>query len=178
MSRDFRSKVKKAAAMLLYRGFRRRGVMGWELRKYIGKDYVDVLRDLNEELDLLGLTIKAVSDSGDELDWNDETMLRKAYFVVVLKNPPPFSIVKTAGWRIDDLAILAATLMYIVSKRGKANRNDVERFLCEKFPKWKVEQNLDRFIKLGYLREEGEVLHIGWRTKVEVNLKKLLGLPE
>ncbi|HDJ89587.1 MAG TPA: hypothetical protein ENG40_02710 [Thermoprotei archaeon] len=178
MSREgFKYKVWKAARILLLSGYRRVGVRGWELKKILGPRYLDVIKVLNEELDKIGLMIKAVSKSGETLSLDNPEKLGKAIFIVVTKESPTISEVRAAGWRIDDLAILAATIMYIVSRRGEAPRKDVENMLREKFPQWKVSLNLDRFIRQEYLEEEDNILRIGWRTKAEVNLQKLLGFP-
>jgi len=75
------------------------------------------------------------------------------------------------------MAILTVALSYILSKRGKAPLKEVERVLEEKFPRWRVEQDIDRFIRRGYLEEDDEgVLYVGWRTRAEVDQKALLGL--
>ena len=91
----------------------------------------------------------------------------------VLRTP---EVEATSGFRVDDVAALAATLAYIVSREGKAPRREVEDLLRAKFPKWKVELNIERFIKRGYLAQDEEVLYIGWRTRAEVDPKALLNL--
>lgn len=174
---NFKYKIWKAARILLLSGYKRVGVRGWELKRILGPKYLDVIKVFNEELDKIGLTVKAVSSSGEVLSLDESEKLSKAIFVVVTKETPSLSEVRAAGWRIDDLAILAATIMYIVSRRGEVPRKDVENMLKEKFPQWKVSLNLDRFIRYEYLEEEDNILRIGWRTKVEVNLQKLLGIP-
>jgi len=81
------------------------------------------------------------------------------------------------GWRIDDLAALAVTLAYIISKGGKAPKREVEDLLKVKIPEWRVEMNLNRYLKSGYIIEdEKEMLYIGWRTRAEVDEKKLIDL--
>jgi len=40
-----------------------------------------------------------------------------------------------------------------------------------------VDQDLNRFIRRGYLDEDDSgMLFIGWRTRAEVDLKKLMGI--
>jgi hypothetical protein len=85
-------------------------------------------------------------------------------------------IEKASGARIDDVAMLSATLAYIISKQGKAPRKAVEDFLSEKFLKHRVYFALDRYLKQGYLGEDDKVLYIGWRTRAEVDRKTLLDL--
>jgi hypothetical protein len=64
-----------------------------------------------------------------------------------------------------------------LAKGGKAQLKEIERMLEEKFPRWRVEATLDRFIRRGYLSEDEEgLLYIGWRARAEVDQKTLLGL--
>ncbi|MEM2465909.1 MAG: hypothetical protein QXZ47_01230, partial [Candidatus Bathyarchaeia archaeon] len=79
--------------------------------------------------------------------------------------------------RIDDLAGLAITIAYIISKKGKAPRKEVEELLREKLPSWKVGLNIDLYIRYGYLtQDENEQLYLGWRTRAEVDQKALIDL--
>ncbi|RLI42278.1 hypothetical protein DRO59_04635 [Candidatus Bathyarchaeota archaeon] len=81
------------------------------------------------------------------------------------------------GWRIDDLAGLAITISYIISKRGKASRKEVEELLRDKLPGWKVGINIDRYIRYGYItQDENEQLYLDWRTRTEVDQKALVDL--
>jgi len=81
------------------------------------------------------------------------------------------------GWRIDDLAGLAITISFIISKKGQAARRDVEELLGEKLAGWKVGLNLDRYIRYGYLQQDdNEQLYLDWRTRAEVDEKALIDL--
>jgi hypothetical protein len=96
---------------------------------------------------------------------------------VLSKSPIQIGEVSLSGWRIDTLAVLAATLAFITSKQGRAMRREVEDLLREKFPDWKVDQDLNRFIRRGYLDEDEEGnLFIGWRTRAEIDRKALVGI--
>jgi hypothetical protein len=54
---------------------------------------------------------------------------------------------------------------------------EIERILEEKFPRWRMEPTIDRFIRRGYLSEdENGIVYIGWRARAEVDQKTLLGL--
>lgn len=170
-------KLRKAARLLLFRVHGRPGVKGWELRRVLGKDYLDVVKSLNEYLSFLGLEVIAVDEEGNRLSLDSGSAgLSQALFLVVLKDQLTLTEAKTSGWRIDDLAILAATLLYLTSNKGKAPRKVVLGILKGKFPSWRVEAVLDRFVRLGYLEERGESLAIGWRAKAEVDLEKLVGI--
>jgi len=166
---ELREKVARAAQLLLFRRHMQPGVKAWELKRDLGRNYLEVIKVLDGELGKLGLTVKKVGE-GEEGSESDR------YFVT-MRGHPSVSEARTFGWRIDDMAILTVALSYILSKRGKAPLKEVERVLEEKFPRWRVEQDIDRFIRRGYLEEDDEgVLYVGWRTRAEVDQKALLGL--
>lgn len=170
-------KVKKAAQLLLYQHHRLPGSKGWEIKKILGKDYMKVIKLLERRFDDLGLEIKIVFSDGLEHLAPTEDDLEQARFYVLSKVPIQTGEASLSGWRIDTLAVLAASLALITSKQGKATRREVEELLQEKFPDWKVDQDLNRFIRKGYLDEdENGVLFIGWRTRAEVDRKKLMGI--
>ena len=82
-----------------------------------------------------------------------------------------------SGWRIDDIAGLAITISHIISKKGKAPRDEVEKLLRDKLPGWRVDLNIDRYIRAGYLaQDENRQLYIDWRTRAEVDEKALVNL--
>ncbi|MDH5806925.1 MAG: hypothetical protein QXW62_06735 [Candidatus Methanomethylicaceae archaeon] len=162
-------KIKKAALLLFFQHHRLPGAKGWELRKVLGKDYMKIIKLLNRRLDELGLEVKIVHEGSSEEQSED---FDRARFYIVSKSP---MIEELSGWRIDTLAVLAASIAYITSKQGKATRQEVEEFLREKFPDWKIEQDLNIFIRRGYLSEdEVNNLYIGWRTRAEIDIKTLL----
>lgn len=170
-------KLKKASQLLLYQHHRVPGAKGWELRKFVGKDYMKVVKLLGRRLDDLGLEIKTVFEDGVERLNPTDDELDQARFYVLSKSPIQTGEASLTGWRIDTLAVLAAALAYITSKQGRATRKEVEELLNEKFPDWKVEQDLSRFIRRGYLDEdEDRNLFIGWRTRAEIDRKVLLGI--
>lgn len=208
-------RVKKAAQLLFFRQHRVPGVKGWELRKALGEDYLEVLSVLNSALDRFGMGVKRISEDteksssegeeggkeeeeeeeeekegggrgeekggggekaeagkgGEEVKEREGDRAARDRFVIVLKDPV---IEKASGERIDELAMLAATLVYIISKQGKAPRRAVEDLLADKFPKQRVLLALDRFIRQGYLGEDNGILYIGWRTRAEVDRRSLV----
>jgi hypothetical protein len=168
-------KVKKAAQILFFRRHRVPGVKGWELKRALGEDYLDVIGVLNSTLDTLGMEVKRISESGEasEGKGEEDKKAERDRFMVVLKSPV---IEKASGERIDNVAMLSATLAYIISKQGKAPRKAVEDFLSDKLPRQRVYFTLDRFITQGYVGEADKVLYIGWRTRAEVDKKTLLDL--
>ncbi|MBO3803867.1 MAG: hypothetical protein JTT11_08395, partial [Candidatus Brockarchaeota archaeon] len=63
----------------------------------------------------------------------------------------------------------------IISRRGKAPRREVERILKEKFPEWKAEMFVERYVRRGYVSvDEGGNLVLDWRSRGELDLQKLL----
>lgn len=87
------------------------------------------------------------------------------------------SDLSASGWRVDDVAALVVAIVYIISKQGKASRREVEQILKEKFPVWRVELNLNRFIARGYInRDENDILYLDWRTRAEIDQKELVRL--
>ncbi|MHC1623220.1 MAG: hypothetical protein ACXQTR_01355 [Candidatus Methanospirareceae archaeon] len=163
-------KVKRAAQLLFFRQHRIPGVKGWELKKALGDDYVEVIGVLNSALDKFGMEVKRISEGGGA---EKEERAERDRFMIVLKSPV---IEKASGERIDNIAMLSAMLAYIISKQGKAPRKAVEAFLSAKFPKQRIYFALDRYIKQGYVGEAEKVLYIGWRTRAEVDRKALLDL--
>ena len=84
---------------------------------------------------------------------------------------------KTIGWRIDDIAGLAVSIAYLISKQGKAPRSEVERILGEKLPGWRTKMNIEKYISQGYLGEDDNgILYINWRSRAEVDQKQLVDL--
>jgi hypothetical protein len=162
--------------MLFFRRHQKPGVKGWELHKSLGADYPKVLDVLDDYLKNLDLQVKTVFEAGEKAKAEKPSVeeLDKARFFVTLRGDLTPKEAKMIGWRIDDLAGLAVTIAYIISKKGQAPRKDVEDLLAEKLPGWKVGLNIDRYIRYGYLTEdENAQLYIDWRTRAEVDQKVL-----
>jgi hypothetical protein len=174
----YASKMKRATHMLFYKRHRKPGVKGWELRKALGIDYPKVLRILNDHLKSLDLQVKTVFEEDKKPEEKPSLKeLDKARFYITLRGDLKPKESKMIGWRIDDLAGLAVSISYIISKKGQAPRKDVEELLSEKLPGWKVGLNLDRYIRYGYiLEDENKQLYIDWRTRAEIDQKALIEL--
>lgn len=169
-------RVKRAAKLLFYKRHRQPGVKGWELRRVLGGDYPRIIELLNQRLGNLDLQVSVVNDLGmtEEQKGVD---LDKARFYVALKGSISASDLVMSGWRIDDVAALTVTVALITSRGGKLARRDVEAILREKFAGWRIDHNLNRFIRLGYLvQDEQNVLFVGWRSRAEIDEKMLLKL--
>jgi len=164
---EIRQKLAKAAQLLLFKHHREPGAKRWELRRALGRNYESVVKALDAELEKLGLAVKVVEEGDPESD----------RFVVTFREHPSLSEARTFGWRIDDMAILAMALATILARGGKVAGKELERMLEEKFPRWRVESAIDRFIKMGYLQEDEKgVLYLGWRARAEVDERALLSL--
>jgi len=169
-------KVKKATQMLFYKRHQKPGVKGWELHKAIGSDYPKVLNLLEDYLKPLDLQLKTVFEEEKTPEKPTIEELDKARFFIGLSNGSVTKD-KLMGWRIDDLAGLAITISFIISKKGQTARKDVEKLLGEKMPNWKIGLNLDRYIRYGYLmQDEKGQLFLDWRTRAEVDQKALINM--
>jgi len=167
--------IKRASHLLFYRHHLKPGVRGWELKKHLGSDYPKVLKILDDYLERLDLKVKAVFEDGEPPGEPTPKQLDKARFYITLRGTLTPKEAKLCGWRIDDLAGLAISIAYIISRRGKAPREEVEKLLREKLPGWRVEMNLNRYLRMGYLGEdEGGQLYLGWRTLAELDQKAFI----
>ena len=173
----YASKLKRATHLLFYKRHMRPGVKGWELKKALGSDYPKVLKVLDDYLKALDLQVRTVFEEEKTVENPSLEQLDRARFYITLRGEITPKEAKMVGWRIDDLAGLAITISYIISKRGKAPRKEVEELLREKLPGWKVGLNVDRYVRYGYLNEdENEQLYLDWRTRAEVDQKVLIDL--
>ena len=171
----YAGKVKKATQMLFYKRHLKPGVKGWELHKALGADYPKVLDVLDDYLKPLDLQVKTVFEEEKTPEKPTLEELDKARFFVALRDVATKD--KLMGWRVDDLAGLAITISYIISKKGQVPRKEVEDMLAEKLPKWRVGLNLDRYIRYGYLmQDEKGLIFLDWRTRAEVDQKKLIDM--
>jgi len=168
--------MKRATHMLFYRRHQKPGVKGWELRKALGADYPKVLDILDDYLKSLDLQVKTVfEEEKTPVEKPSLEDLDRARFYITLRGELTPKETKMIGWRIDDLAGLAVTIAYIISKKGQATRKEVEELLSEKLPGWKVGLNIDRYIRYGYLlQDDNAQLYLDWRTRAEVDQKTLI----
>ena len=174
---EYVKKVKRATKMLLFKRHRQPGVKGWELKRVLGADYFRIIDLVNRQLENLDLQVKVVYETLEPLTNPSKDQLETARFYVTLREPLSASDMALAGWRIDDVAVLVVAVSYIVTKQGKAPRQDVEQVLGVKFPKRRIDFSLNRFIKLGYLSQDDTgVLYLDWRARAEIDQKMLIKL--
>ena len=119
----------------------------------------------------------SVKFTGEPSGEPTEDQLDHARFYITLSEPMSKSELVMAGWRVDDVAALVVAAALIVSHQGKVPRKAVEQILRDKFPTWKVEYNLNRFIRRGYMgQDENGILYLNWRARAELDQKTLLRL--
>jgi hypothetical protein len=170
-------KIKRAAQLLFYKRHRKPGIRGWELRNKLGSDYPKILKVLDVHLEKLDLQVKTVFEGEKSAGEPSLEELNRARFFVTLRGGFPSNDAKMMGWRIDDIAGLATAISYIVSQKGKAPREEVEDLLRTKLPGWRVDMDMNRYIRSGYLAEdENNMLYLDWRTRAEVDQKALVDL--
>jgi hypothetical protein len=172
----YQRKLKDAVHILFFTHHKLPGVRGWELRKELGSDWQNILEVLDKQLQPFDLKVTQVLDDPDIVD-PTSAQLQDARYYITMRGTVDQKTAKTIGWRIDDIAGLAVSVAYIISKQGKASRQDVERILEEKLPGWRVKLNIDRYINQGYLGEDEQgILFLDWRARAEVDSKKLVDL--
>jgi hypothetical protein len=170
-------KIKMASQLLFYKRHMKPGVKGWELKNVLGSDYPKILKVLNKHLEKFDLQVKTVFEGEEPVGKPTLEELNRARFFVTLRGVLPSKGIKMIGWRIDDIAGLAVAISYIISKKGKAPRDKVVDLLRSKLPGWRVDMNMNRYIKYGYLTEdENNMLYLHWRTRAEVDQKELVDL--
>jgi hypothetical protein len=170
------SKIKKATQILFYKHHQKPGVKGFELHKTLGSDYPKVLDLLDDYLKPLDLQVKTVFEEEKMPEKPTLEELDNARFYVALRGDSSTKD-KLIGWRIDDLAGLAVTISYIISKKGQTPRKDVEKLLSEKMANWKIGLNIDRYIRYGYLgQDDNGQLYLDWRTRAEVDQRALINM--
>jgi len=169
--------IKRATHLLFYRRHKQPGVKGWELRKRLGSDYPKVVKILDNHLENLDLQVKTVFEGEKPAGEPTLEQLDKARFYITLRGGLTPKETKMMGWRIDDIAGLATTISYIIAKKGKAPREEIEKLLRNKLPGWRVDINMNRYIRSGYLAEdENKQLYLDWRTRAEIDQKALVDL--
>jgi hypothetical protein len=174
--RAYARKVKDAVQLLFFTHHRLPGVRGWELRKELGSDWKNVLDVLDKQIKPLDLQVTRAFDEPDIVE-PTSAQLQDARYYITLRGTVDQKAAKTIGWRIDDIAGLAVSVAYLISKQGKAPRVDVEKVLEEKLPGWRVKLNLDRYMQQGYLgADEQGVMYLDWRSRAEIDTKKLVDL--
>ena len=146
-------KVKKGMELLLLKRHRLPGASLAELKRSLGNDYPKVLEEIEDRISPLGLELKRTEE--------------RAFITFKMPVEPTYVP------RIDELAILTASIAYILANGEKIKRNKLENFLKEKFSRRRTEIALSKFIRQGYIEEDEGYFAIGFRTRAEVDMAKL-----
>lgn len=171
----YSDKLKRAMHLLLFRRGKMPGAKEWELKEKVGKNFEQVLEQLNQLLSELDLEIRKVKERTPAYATQDGIPGDESRYYITLKGTLGLKEAKMIGWRIDNLAALAATVALLMSKQGKAPREDLEKLLANKFGRWKSVTLVDVFLRTGYLEEDDAgVISLGWRTQSEIDLKALM----
>jgi hypothetical protein len=170
-------KLKEATHLLFFKHHRLPGVRGWELKKELGSDWLDIIEVLDNVLKQLDLQVTRVLDEPEISVEPTAQQLSDARFFITMRGTIDQKVAKTIGWRIDDIAGLAVSIAFIISKQGKSARSEVEKILSDKLPGWRISINLDKYIDEGYLGEDEKgYLYLNWRSRAEIDQKHFVDL--
>src|SRR5258708_13759681 len=86
-------KTRKAFQVLLLQRGRNPGVKGWEMRRYLGKDYKKILEVLSEDLKPLGLEVHLAPGPAAT---DDSTR-----FLLRFRDPPTLTEAENPEFRMD-----------------------------------------------------------------------------
>lgn len=180
-TRFYSDKVKRAIHLLLFKRGKMPGAKEWELKAALGKNYREVIKQVDALLADLDLEVKRVEPDHSQarhlVEASSGEAADDARYLITLRGTLTPKEARLSGWRIDNLAALTMAITYVVTKQGKAPREEVEKLLAEKVGRWKTLTLLDAFVRNGYLKEdETGSLTLGWRTTSEVNLRDLMTL--
>jgi hypothetical protein len=173
----YSEKLKRAVHLLLFRRGKIPGAREWEFKEKVGKNYEQVLAQLNGLISELDLEVKKVAQplADERTAESGRAGLEEARFFIALKGTLGVKEAKMIGWRIDNLAALSASIAFLVSKQGKADHGDLEKLLAHKFGRWKALTLFDVFLRSGYLDEDDSgTVSLGWRTRSEIDLRALM----
>lgn len=174
--KTYSTKIKNAVHLLFFQHHRLPGVRGWELKKELGNDWQNVVEVLDKQLQPLDLKVTRVFDEPNIIDPTN-AQLSDARYYITMRGTVDQKAAKSIGWRIDDIAGLAVSVAYVISKQGKAPRREIEKILAEKLPGWRAKLNLDKYIQEGYLGEDDQgIVYLDWRSRAEIDQKKLVDL--
>jgi hypothetical protein len=168
-------KMKKALHLILIQRRSIPGATGYELKKFIGRKYLYIIKLLNSELDSFGLMVKIVlpQDIKDPKNPSEDDYLRAHYYIV--SKEPILGLNMKGSFNIEELACLSACIVQILARSNNANFNELKELLESKVGKIKASRYIEKFRKLGYLEINNEgIVKLGWRTMAEINIENLL----
>ena len=164
MARDKYIKFSRLAYLLFFRRHRYPGCKDWELEKYLGRNYEQVIEEFNKYIEPLGLRVERI-----DIEFGGE---RWKHYVVKPIYRSSITDIKTSGLNQIDLAVMAVSLAYILSSEGGVPKKEVVEALARKFGKNRALMSLGKLIRLGYIMEKDDRLYTGLRTHLEVDIDK------
>ena len=164
VGRDKSVKFGRLAYLLFFRRHRYPGCKEWELERYLGRNYEEVIEEFNKFIEPLGLRVERV-----EVEMEGE---RWRHYIVKPIYRSSLTDIKTSGLSQIDIACLAVSLAYILSGEGGASKKEVVDVLSRKFGKNRALISLGKLIRLGYILERDDRLMPGLRTYLEVDVDK------
>ena len=170
-------KMNRALHLLLVQRKSIPGATGYELKKFVGRKYLYIIRLLNSELESFGLRVKIVlpEDTQDQNNPTEEEYLRARYYIV--SNEPLLSLNPKGSFNIEELGCLSATLIFILAKSDKANLKELETLLENKVTRSKSRRMIEKFRRLGYIEiDKDDIVKLGWRSKAELDIERLMKL--
>ncbi len=164
MARDKFVKFSRLAYLLFFRRHGYPGCKDWELEKYLGRNYKEVIAEFNKYIEPLGLRVEEV-----EVEFGGESW---RHYVVKPIYGSSLTDIKTSSLNQIDLAVLAVSLAYVLSSEGGVPKKEVVDVLARKFGKNRALISLGRLIRYGYLLERDDKLYTGLRTLLEIDVDK------
>ncbi len=164
MAKDKFVKFSRLAYLLFFRRHRYPGCKDWELEKYLGRNYEEIINEFNKYIEPLGLRVERV-----DIEFGGE---RWKHYVVKPIYRSSITDIKTTRLTQIDLAVLAVALAYILSSEGGAAKKEVVEALAKKFGKNKALISLGKLLRNGYIMEKDDRLYTGLRTLLEVDIDK------
>jgi hypothetical protein len=160
-------KATRALTYLLTQRHSQPGCKGWELKRILGRGYVNLLQLVQLKADNLGLRLVVVPEDDAEEDPD------RSRYVLVSKFPVTDR--ETGGWlRMEEAASLAIALSHLYVKGGSDSKEKIVSMIREKLPAWRTDQVISKLVRFGYLEEDAGYLKVGWRSRVEIDRDELL----
>ncbi|MDG6933883.1 MAG: hypothetical protein JRN68_04230 [Nitrososphaerota archaeon] len=164
---QLRESARAGLRFLLIQRRSQPGCKGWELKRELGRNYLQILRLVNGMASDIGLKLVSVPDE----DFPDDPD-RSRYLLV---SKEPLSEKDTGSWlRMEEAASLAIILSHLFVKGEVDSKAVVMTMVREKLPSWRAQQVVSKLTRLGYLEDDAGYIRVGWRTKVEIDRDELL----
>jgi hypothetical protein len=164
---QLRERAMHGLRFLLIQRRNQPGCKGWELKREMGRNYLQLLKLVGSLASEIGLKLVSIPDE----DFPDDPD-RSRYLLV---SKEPLNGRDTGSWlRMEEAASLAIVLSHLFVKGEVDSKAVLVNILKEKLPEWRAQQILSKLTRLGYIEEDSGYIKVGWRSKVEVDRDQLL----